>query len=72
MDKLNQIVKKYLKENGISVSFFATYIGAPYDSAAKWLNGKIKNLSYKQNQKVHSFLNGDHLKPVETIMKEGM
>lgn len=70
MDKLNEIAKLYLHENGITISFFAKYIGTPYDSAAKWLNGKIKKLSYEQNQKVHDFLNGEHLRPIEKIMKK--
>lgn len=70
MEKLNQIVKLYLKENGIKMNFFASYIGCEYGTCVKWLRGTQRRLSKEQIHKVHSFLNGDHIKTMDQIVKE--
>ena len=48
MEKLNQIVKLYLKENGIKMNFFASYIGCDYDTCVKWIRGAQRKLSREQ------------------------
>lgn len=68
MNTLNEIANKYLKENGIMNSCFAEYIGCEYTNCCKWLKGTRK-LNPKQIKKVHEFLAGDFLKPVDEIMK---
>ena len=70
LEKLNQIVKLYLKENGIKMNFFASYIGCDYDTCVKWIRGAKRKLSREQIHKVHSFLNGDHIKTMAQIVKE--
>lgn len=69
MDTLNQVVEKYLEENGISIRFFAKYINCEYTKCAKWLKGERK-LTPKQVEKTHVFLNGKFLKTVDQILKK--
>lgn len=69
MDTLNQVVNKYLEENGITIRFFSEYINCEYTKCSKWLKGE-RNLSPKQKMKVHDFLNGMFLKTVDQILKE--
>lgn len=68
MDTLNQIVRKYLDENGISDKFFENYIGCSQPVCSKWLKGKCK-LNPEQIRKTHEFLSGKHIKTVEDILK---
>ena len=42
MNTLNQIVRKYLDENGISDKFFENYIGCSQSMCSKWLKGERK------------------------------
>lgn len=69
MGTLNEIVKKYLKTNGITVNFFANYINCEQSACSRWLSGQ-KKLKPDQIKKTHDFLQGKFLKPVEEIMKE--
>ena len=68
MNTLNQIVRKYLDENGISDKFFEEYIGCSQPMCSKWLKGERK-LNKEQLKKVHEFLKGKHIKTVEDILK---
>lgn len=68
MDTLNQIVRKYLDENGISDKFFENYIGCSQSMCSKWLKGERK-LNSEQIRKTHEFLSGKHIKTVEDILK---
>lgn len=70
METLNQVVNRYLGENGIMIRFFSEYIGCEYTRCAKWLKGERK-LTPKQIEKTHEFLKGSFLKTVDQIMKEG-
>ncbi len=71
MEKLNQIVDLYLKENGIATKHFASYINCEYTKCTKWLKGEYKKLNSEQIRKTHEFLDGNFLKSVQEIMKEG-
>ena len=68
MDTLNQIVRKYLDENGISDKFFENYIGCSQSMCSKWLKRERK-LNSEQIRKTHEFLSGKHIKTVEDILK---
>lgn len=67
--ELNQIVKAYLKANGIQYKYFAKYIDCEYIKCTKWLNGKAF-LSIEQLKKVHEFLDGAYRKEVHEVMEE--
>lgn len=69
MNTLNEIVEKYLKENGIMNTYFADYIGCEYSQCCKWLKGKRK-LNPQQIRKAHEFLSGSFLKPIDELLKE--
>lgn len=68
MCNLNQIVNKYLKENGISNKFFSEYIGCEYTKCRHWLSNNSRKLDGEQIKKVHEFLSGKHLKSVDEII----
>ncbi len=70
MDTLNQVVNKYLKENGITTRYFSDYIGCEYSRCIKWLKGQSK-ITPKQIKRTHDFLNGKFIKTVDEILKEG-
>ena len=70
MEGLNRLVEKYLESNGIMMKFFANYIGCDLPKCSRWINGKNK-LNAEQLRKTHEFLNGNYMKSVEEIMKEG-
>ena len=67
METLNQIVRRYLDENGISDRFFEKYIGCSQSLCSQWLRGKRK-FNSEQIRKTHEFLQGKHIKTVEEIM----
>lgn len=69
MNTLNNIVERYLEENGIKIKFFADYIGCELTKCCRWLKGDRK-LNPEQIRKTHEFLQGKHIKTVEDIMKE--
>ena len=69
MDNLNTLAKAYLDKNGITTKFFAEYIGTNYTTCLKWFTGERK-LKQSQLKKVHEFLMGHFLTPVEDILKE--
>lgn len=69
MKTLNQIVKRYLDENGIMLKYFADYIGCNQTTCSLWFSGKRK-LNSSQIMKTHEFLQGRHIKTVDEIMKE--
>ena len=68
MNTLNELVRKYLEENGISDKFFEQYIGCSQSLCSKWFKGERK-LNNEQIQKTHEFLSGKHYKSVDEIMK---
>ncbi len=68
MEKLNEIVRCYLTENGIRNDFFADYIGCDHPKCTRWLQGKCK-LNTEQVKRVHEFLAGNHIKKVEDVVK---
>ena len=68
METLNQVVKKYLEENGITIRYFSEYIGCKPSKCSLWLSGK-KKLNSEQIRKTHEFLSGKHIKTVEDILK---
>lgn len=68
MDKLNQIVEVYLRENGIKKEFFAKYIGCDNTKCIRWFKGE-RRLSVEQIKKVHEFLSGKHIKTVEEVVR---
>ena len=68
MGNLNQLVSKYLNENGITSKFFANYIGCEYTKCSRWLNENGGKLNSDQMKKVHDFLSGKHHKAVEEII----
>ena len=70
MQTLNEVVNIYLKTNGINCRVFADYIGCEYKKCNRWLNGERK-LNSEQIRKTHEFLDGNFLKSVREIMKEG-
>ena len=70
MKTLNQIVKRYLEENGIMLKYFADYIGCNQTTCSLWFSGKRK-LNSSQIQKTHEFLQGKHIKTVDEITREG-
>lgn len=65
---LNELTAKYLKENGISIRFFAEYIGEEYTLVSKWLKGK-KNIKTEKIVMVHKFLKESYV-PANEILKE--
>lgn len=67
MDTLREVVRKYLEANGITVKFFADFIGCRSSQCSLWLSGK-RRLNSEQIKKVHEFLTGDFLKSVNEIM----
>lgn len=69
METLNQVVRKYLAENGIMLKYFAEYIDSSQTKCSLWLKGERK-LNSEQIRKTHEFLQGNFLKSVEEIMKE--
>ena len=69
MNELNQIVRKYLDVNGISLKFFAEYIGCDKSVCSRWMIGKRK-LNPEQIRKTHEFLAGKYIKTVDELMKE--
>ena len=68
METLNQVVKKYLEENGIMLKYFAEYIGCSQSRCSLWISGQNK-LNSEQIRKIHEFLQGNFLKSVDEIMK---
>ena len=42
MNNLNEIVKMYLKKNGLTTTFFAQWIGADRSQVQKWFAGERK------------------------------
>ena len=69
MNTLNNIVERYLEENGIKIKFFADYIGCELTKCCRWLKGDRK-LNPEQIRKTHEFLQGKHIKTVDDIIKE--
>ena len=67
---LNEIAEKYLQNNGITIKFFADYIGCNQTTCSLWFSGKRK-LNSSQIQKTHEFLQGKHIKTVDEITREG-
>lgn len=39
MRDLNKFVKKYLAENGITISFFSNWVGCDRTQIGRWLSG---------------------------------
>lgn len=70
MEQLNEIVKAYLKANGMKTRHFSECTRIEYSKCARWLNGESK-LKPEQLKRVHQFLNGDNLKTVEDILNRG-
>ena len=73
MNSLNEIVRTYLKKNGLTTTFFAQWIGADRSQVQKWFAGERK-LSQEQIHKVWEFLNGEFLTSFDQIVsvkKEG-
>ena len=68
METLNQVVKKYLEENGIMLKYFAEYIGCNPSKCSLWINGQ-KKLNSEQIRKTHEFLQGKFLKSVDEVIK---
>ncbi len=68
MDTLSDIVKKYLKANGIMERYFANYIGCEKTKCNRWFKGERK-LTSSQIKKTHEFLQGKFLKSVDEILK---
>ncbi len=69
METLNEVVCKYLKENGVTLKHFSKYINVEYTSCSKWIHGK-KELPNEKLKKVHEFLNGNSIKRISEILKE--
>lgn len=65
---LNEIAEKYLQKNGITIKFFADYIGCEFTKCSRWLKGERK-LNPQQIRKTHEFLQGNFLKSVDEIIK---
>lgn len=66
---LNELVVKYLKENGMTSAFFCRYIGENKTTVSLWLHGK-GNIGKEILPKIHEFLSGKHLRTLEDIIKE--
>ncbi len=67
MDRLNEILRQYLRRNGITTSFFAKYIGCDRTRCTKWLSGERK-LSPEQLTKAMEFLTGVWITPLDQIV----
>lgn len=70
METLSQVVQKYLEANGITIKYFADYIGCKQTKCSLWFNGERK-LNSEQIRKTHDFLAGKYIKTIDEIMKEG-
>lgn len=68
--RLNEIVTRYLEANGISKKYFSECNGCDLAVTYKWLNGEIKTLPADKLKKIHSFLNGEYYKSIETVMED--
>lgn len=67
-DTLNELVNKYLSENGIKIMFLAKYLDEDYSVVNKWLKGKC-NMNQRKIMLVHKFLNESY-KSADEILKE--
>lgn len=70
MENLNQIVELFLRKNGITSKYFASYIGCEYTKCVRWIRGEHKKLNNEQIRKTHEFLDGNFLKSVQAIIEE--
>lgn len=68
MEQLNELVKAYLKTNGINIKHFSDRTGIEYSRCAGWLRGKRK-LKPRQIKRVHDYLNNG-IKSIESIMNK--
>jgi hypothetical protein len=66
LGSLQEIVLKYLKENGITIRFLAKSIDTDYAFLNCWLHGKRK-FSDKRIARVHDFLNGNYYKSPDSL-----
>lgn len=68
--KLNEIVKLYLMNNGVTTKFFAEYIRREYSVVLRWLQGvKGYKMNDEDKQRIHCFLRGEAFKTVDEILK---
>jgi hypothetical protein len=67
-ETLNDLVNKYLSENGIKIIFLAKYLDEDYSVVNKWLKGKC-NMKQGKIQLIHKFLNESY-KSADKILKE--
>ncbi len=72
MNNLNLIVEKYLHANGVSIKFFAQWIGVDRSTAQKWIKGE-RSMPKDKIERVWKFLNGEFLTTFDQIVtvKEG-
>lgn len=61
MKNLNTITRSYLADNGLKISYFASWIGCDRVQVSLWLNGK-RDLPAKYTRRVLDFISGEHLK----------
>ena len=66
---LNELVLKYLTDNGIKQSFLADSIGEDRSLISRWLKGAC-NVNPNTISKIHDFLQDSH-KSVEQLLNEG-
>jgi len=64
--KLQEVTKKYLKENGLSVRFMAQKTDINRTSLQLWINGS-RNLNIQNIVKIKQFLSGSYIQSAETI-----
>lgn len=65
---LNELVLKYLTDNGIKQSFLADSIGEDRSLISRWLKGTC-NVNANTIAKIHDFLQGSY-KSVEQLLKD--
>lgn len=69
MQTLSEVTEKYLESNGIMIKYFASYIGCSSSKCSQWFKGE-RRLSNEEIVRVHKFLNGEHVKTVQDVIKE--
>ncbi|MCD8015927.1 MAG: hypothetical protein LUG99_22775 [Lachnospiraceae bacterium] len=66
---LREVVKKYLKSNGMSTRFTAKKIGISHTSLQCWLNNQ-RELNANCITKIKQFISGDYITTADAIAKD--